>query len=98
MHLRSIILALIPLIGTVLGQSDWTEDETVIIYKKVRALFEEPRMKIIKQMKKNGFNKKDYTKGTNFPSAAKVHCSLPKTGFELTKIIAVTLGFETCFS
>ena len=73
MHLRSIILALIPLIGTVLGQSSWTEDETLIIYKKVKALFEEPRMQITKQMKKKGFNKKDYTKGTNFPSAAKVH-------------------------
>ena len=72
MHFRSIFLALIPLIGTVIGQSPWTEDETVIIYKKVRALFEEPRMQITKQMKKKGFNKKQYTKGTNIPSAAKV--------------------------
>ena len=72
MHLSSIILALIPLIGTILGQSSWTEDETLIIYKKVKALFEEPRMQITKQMKKKGFNKKNYTKGTNFPSAAKV--------------------------
>ena len=78
MHLRSIILALIPLIGAVLGQSSWTEDETLIIYKKVKALFEEPRMQITKQMKKKGFNKKDYTKGTNFPSAAKVHHSSSK--------------------
>ena len=78
MHLRSIIFALIPLIGAVLGQSAWTEDETVIIYKKVRALFEEPRNQITKQMKKNGFNKKDYTKGTNFPSAAKVYKSSMK--------------------
>ena len=79
MHLRSIILALIPLIGAVLGQSSWTEDETLIIYKKVKALFEEPRMQITKQMKKKGFNKKDYTKGTNFPSAAKVNKSSSKS-------------------
>ena len=69
MHLKSIILALIPFIGTVLGQAAWTEDETVIIYQKIKALY---TSNIKGQMKKLGFNKNDYTKGTNDARPAKV--------------------------
>ena len=72
MHFKGIILALIPFIGIVQGQAAWSEDETVIIYKKVKALYAEPWNKIKKQMKKLGIDKNDYTKGTNVPSPAKV--------------------------
>ena len=74
----SIIFALISLNRFVFGESHWTKDETVIICKKVWALFDEPRMKILNQMKKKGFEKENYTKGTNIPSAAKVSLHISK--------------------
>ena len=74
----SIIFALISLNRFVFGESHWTKDETVIICKKVWALFDEPRMKILNQMKMKGFEKENYTKGTNIPSATKVSLHISK--------------------
>ena len=51
----------------------WTAEETEIIYKKVMFLyFEHKKNNNIKEMKKYGYDSKDYTPDTNFPSAAKV--------------------------
>ena len=41
-------------------------------------MFDEPRMKILNQMKKKEFEKENYTKGTNIPSAAKVSLHISK--------------------
>ena len=51
----------------------WTAEETEIIYKKVMLLyFDHKKNNIMQQMKKLGYDYKDYTPDSNFPSAAKV--------------------------
>ena len=51
----------------------WTAEETEIIYKKVMFLFfDHKKNNIKKAFKKLGYDSKDYTPNTNFPSAAKV--------------------------
>ena len=77
MYLRgNIVLILIGLLELCGAQAPWTSEETEIIYHKVRSLFTETKKtknSIRKQMKKKGFNNKNYTKNTNFPSPAKVY-------------------------
>ena len=51
----------------------WTPEETEIIYRKIMHLYNDFKKNGIKaEMRKRGYDDKEYTPNTNFPSAAKV--------------------------
>jgi len=71
------VLVLICLFGLCYGAgapgAPWTPEETEIIYKKIAYLFfGHKKNNIIQEMKKLGYNSKDYVPDSNFPSAAKI--------------------------
>ena len=88
----NIVLILIGLFGLCGAQAPWTSEETDIIYHKVRSLFTETKNSIRKQMRKKGFNHKNYTPNTNFPSPAKVHMNESISHL----VNRVTILTETC--
>merc|ERR1712141_100183 len=71
------VLIIICLFGLCCGAgapgAPWTAEETEIIYKKIMYLFfGHKKNNIIQEMKRLGYDSKDYTPDTNFPSAAKI--------------------------
>jgi len=71
------VLVLICLFGLCCGAgapgAPWTAEETEIIYKKIAYLFfGHKKNNIIQEMKKLGYNSKNYVPDSNFPSAAKI--------------------------
>jgi len=71
------VLIIICLFGLCCGAgapgAPWTAEETEIIYKKIAYLFfGHKKNNIIQEMKKLGYNSKDYVPDSNFPSAAKI--------------------------
>jgi len=71
------VLIIICLFGLCCGAgapgAPWTAEETEIIYKKIAYLFfGHKKNNIIQEMKKLGYNSKNYVPDSNFPSAAKI--------------------------
>ena len=80
-----LVLVFICLLGICYGAgapgAPWTAEETEIIYRKIMHLYNNFKKNAIRaEMRKLGYDSKDYTPNTNFPSAAKVYLSifLPK--------------------
>merc|ERR1711953_1628789 len=71
------VLVLICFFGLCYGAgapgAPWTPEETEIIYRKIMHLYNDFKKNGIKaEMRKRGYDDKEYTPNTNFPSAAKV--------------------------
>ena len=76
-HFFILVLVLICFFGLCYGAgapgAPWTPEETEIIYRKIMHLYNDFKKNGIKaEMRKRGYDDKEYTPNTNFPSAAKV--------------------------